>query len=31
MQDCTEHFMPPLLLDSQLAKLEAPGADEAAS
>jgi gluconokinase len=30
MQDRSGHFMPPSLLDSQLATLEAPGADEAA-
>jgi gluconokinase len=30
MQDRNGHFMPPSLLDSQLATLEAPGADEAA-
>ena len=30
MQDRSGHFMPPSLLDSQLATLEAPGTDEAA-
>jgi gluconokinase len=30
MQDRSGHFMPPSLLDSQLATLEAPGVDEAA-
>jgi len=30
IQDRNGHFMPPSLLDSQLATLEAPGADEAA-
>jgi len=30
MQDRSGHFMPPSLLDSQLATLEAPGADEVA-
>lgn len=30
MQERSGHFMPPSLLDSQLATLEAPGADEAA-